>query len=236
MTGPRRQPDVAKGGAARIDVERDREEPRLPRVEIEYGEARAGPKLARLPDRAGIEQHGGTRPAARSRRSCPAEPERCPNASGRWVCPSTRIWAPSRSSIRSSWASACSRVVVYSCGSSREPCATTRPRGRGRPRERGQKGTFVGAQHLLGPAQATSRELDAAAIRQRSQRDQVVIARHTGGRKRRQRRHALVRIRPVTDQVSCDEIAIDAVTLQGAQHGTQRVEVPVHVGEDSVAH
>jgi hypothetical protein len=107
---------------------------------------------------------------------------------------------------------------------------------RGNSRERCQEGALGGAEDLLRPAQAASRELDAAAVREDPERDQIVVAGDAGGGKLGHRRNALVRMRTVTDQIASDEIPVDTVAVQSAQDGAQRVEVAVHIGDDSVAH
>ena len=71
MTGPRRQPDAAKGATAGADVEGIAEKRDLAGVEVEHREPGADTELARLSDRARVEQHRGVG-RERRRASVPA--------------------------------------------------------------------------------------------------------------------------------------------------------------------
>jgi hypothetical protein len=47
---------------------------------------------------------------------------------------------------------------------------------------------------------------------------------------------ALIRVWPVADQIASDQVPVDARAVELAQNRPQRMEVPVDVGEDPVAH
>jgi hypothetical protein len=103
-------------------------------------------------------------------------------------------------------------------------------------RESLEVGAGVGVENASRPFQALACERNALCIAEPPERNEIVVPGDADGIQRGHCSDALIRKRPVADEVARDHVAVDACPLEVCERRLECRQIPVDVGEDSVAH